>query len=146
MTNSLTINPDTICTQCNKPWHEHWGFNCDEPYADRKFRPLLPGLYPPNRGDRDIPLAIWRKNPPTVAEVEVCRYWWRRIRVCGTPSHAPPSHAPPQVIELDAYRGSVYYGDKDDGTMAPFDLEDHGGSAAEWCPCIPPITEEATEF
>jgi hypothetical protein len=44
-----TVSPTTICTECNKPWSEHWGFNCDESYADRKFRPLLPGHYPNNR-------------------------------------------------------------------------------------------------
>jgi hypothetical protein len=44
-----TIDPSTPCTQCGRPWSEHWGFNCDEPYADRKFRPLLAGRYPSNR-------------------------------------------------------------------------------------------------
>ncbi len=45
----LSIDPTTVCTTCDKPWSEHWGFNCDEPYNNRKFRPLLPGHYPNNR-------------------------------------------------------------------------------------------------
>ncbi len=46
------IDPSTMCDACGKHWSEHWGFNCDKPYANRKFRPLLAGLYPPNRGVR----------------------------------------------------------------------------------------------
>lgn len=46
---SPVIDPTTVCAVCDKPWSGHWGFNCDEPYADRKFRPLLPGRYPKNR-------------------------------------------------------------------------------------------------
>lgn len=32
------LDSATLCAECYKPWSEHWGFNCDEPYAGRKFR------------------------------------------------------------------------------------------------------------
>jgi len=129
VTDSLTIDPSTVCTECNKPWHEHWGFNCDEPYANRKFRPLLPGLYPPNRGDRNIPRTIWRKTPPTVSDVKACQWWWNRSDATA-----------PYVLHLDVEDGRIVHAD-DDGDS--FDAELWGN---EWCPCVPPITEEATEF
>lgn len=43
------ISDTAMCDACSKTWAEHHGFNCDEPYADRKFRPLPGGTYPPNR-------------------------------------------------------------------------------------------------
>lgn len=47
---NVSLAPVIPCESCGKLWFEHYGFNCDQPYADRKFRPILPGRYPPNRG------------------------------------------------------------------------------------------------
>jgi len=49
------IPASMTCECCGKPWSEHWGFNCDQPYAERKFKPLLAGIYPANRGAEFCP-------------------------------------------------------------------------------------------
>jgi hypothetical protein len=50
LANPATIDPKTLCADCDKTWALHWGFNCDEPYRDRKFKPHLTGTFPPNLG------------------------------------------------------------------------------------------------
>lgn len=63
------IDPLTTCDACNKPWREHWGFNCDEPYGGRKFKPLMAGNYHPNRNRSwALPEPTWRPYEPCKEE------------------------------------------------------------------------------
>lgn len=86
------------------------------------------------------PRPIWRKRPPSIEEVRACGHWWVRTR-------DDDGFGILTVLNLH-----VVSNFEDPTDEAIFHAEDDGGEFAsdewgsEWCPCVPPITEEATEF
>lgn len=73
----------------------------------------------------------WRREPPTVAEVRRCQWWWNR---------APG--VLPHVMQLDIEDGKIF--DASDPHPAPIIFADWGGNEAEWAPCAPPEAAACT--
>lgn len=63
----------------------------------------------------------WRKEPPTVDEVKVHAWWWRK----------PANGNPPHVLHLDVGADKVIYIDEE----LELDPDDWPG---EWAPAVPP--------
>ena len=62
-----------------------------------------------------------RKEPPTVADVEGCEWWWNF-----------PVDNPPHVMPLDVSEGKIYHAQDNGGLFEPADWP------GEWAPCLPP--------
>ena len=77
--------------------------------------------------------TTWRKEPPTVEEIKVCRYWWRR--------QAAPTFALPVLRDLffDVSSGEIMI----DVGDSLYKLEPHAGD--EWAPCMPPDESDDPE-
>lgn len=73
------IDPSMLCADCDKPWIEHFGFNCDRSYADRKWKPLLAGTYPPNLGDVDHLNDLLAARDRELAQLRAEAERWRPV-------------------------------------------------------------------
>lgn len=86
------------------------------------------------------PSPVWRKRPPSLEEVRACGHWWVRMR-------DEDGFGMMTVLNLHVVANA-----EDPTDEAIFHAEEDGGEfvatewGEEWCPCVPPIGKEATEF
>ena len=80
--------------------------------------------------DAAIVVPVWRRTPPTAAQVRSCRWWWRRW----------PAR---QAAEVDLYVLAVRPGTEEvlvdcGDSRYPLCPESPEDERSEWAPCTPP--------